>query len=234
MSEQKKFVPITEWALDDRPREKAMAKGVESLSDAELIAVLIGNGTVNKSALEVAQDLLLACNRSLDELARKSIKELCKQTKGIGIAKATSILVAIELGRRKSLSAAKEIATYKKAKDFVGILEPLLEDKHVEEFYVIFLNNSMRLLGYEKIGTGGYTSVVVDVRIIMSKSLEYKATRIVLAHNHPSGSLIPSESDVKMTSKVIEACKYFDILLTDHLIITNNGYYSFADEGNLH
>jgi DNA repair protein RadC len=230
MEQEKKNISIKNWAIDDRPREKAVAKGVESLSDAELIAILIGNGTINKSALEVAQDLLLTCNRNLEELARKSIKELCKNTKGIGVAKAVTILVALELGRRKSANIAKDINVFKKAKDFFGLIQPMLEDKTVEEFYVIYLNNGMRLISIEKISSGGLASTVVDIRVIMQKCLELQSTRIVLAHNHPSGNLSPSESDRYLTDRIRKACSYFDILLTDHLIITNNGYYSFAEE----
>jgi DNA repair protein RadC len=231
MDEIKKNISIKDWAIDDRPREKAVAKGVESLSDAELIAILIGNGTINTSALEVAQNLLASCNRNLDELARKTIKELCTSTKGIGVAKAVSILVALELGRRKSSEKAMEVKRFITAKSIIDLLQPLLEDKNVEEFYVAYFNANSNILACEKTFSGGYKSTVVDVKVILKRALDLKAISIVVAHNHPSGNANPSAADVVLTDKIREACKFFDILLTDHIIITNNGFYSFAEEG---
>jgi DNA repair protein RadC len=233
MDKTSKHIPITQWAIDDRPREKAMLKGLESLSDAELIAILIGNGTTNKSALDVAQELLNNCKKDLDILARKSIKELSKITKGIGPVKATTILVALELGRRKSQSKTNNTKQYKRWTDYVELMKPLLEDKPIEEFYAMFFKRNATLIGYEKISMGGIHATVVDVKIIMKRCVDHGASQLAIAHNHPSGSMEPSFQDIQLTQRIKDACKIFDILFTDHIIITNNGYYSFAENANL-
>jgi DNA repair protein RadC len=233
MSDVNKNIPIKQWAADDRPREKAMLKGLESVSNAELIAILIGNGTTNKSALDLAKELLQLHQNNLDTLARKSIAQLSKCVKGIGAAKACSILVALELGRRKTHESVLDKNTFVYPRDFAGLLTPLMGDKTVEEFYIVFLTNSNRLLGIEKISIGGSKSTIVDVKVILKRILETEATKVVVAHNHPSGSLVPSPQDHSITQRLKAGCDAIDILLTDHMIITNNGYYSFADEGNL-
>jgi DNA repair protein RadC len=233
MQSNNKNIPIKEWAIDDRPREKAMQKGLESLSDAELIAILIGNGTTNQSALDVAKSILNLCDNHLDILARKTIKELSKMVKGIGPVKAVSILAGLELGRRKSILLATEKKVFTKSRDFAALLSPILADKTVEEFYLVFLNSGNKLIHFEKLSTGGTSATIVDLKIVLKKCLDAQCSGLVIAHNHPSGNLNPSEKDIKITEKIKEGCKMIDVLLTDHIIITNNGYYSFADEGNL-
>jgi DNA repair protein RadC len=228
-----KHIPITDWAADDQPREKAMMKGVDVLSDAELVAILLGSGTKNKSALQLAQEVLNNCNKNIDELAKKTIDELCKSTKGIGPAKATTILAAIELGKRKSSAIATIKNSYQTSKEMANLIRPYFEDKIIEEFYVIGLSAGGQLCGIKKLSTGGMSSTIVDVKILLKLVLEMNASRLVIAHNHPGGSTTPSTHDVAITQKIKAACIVMDILLTDHIIITHNSYYSFADNANL-
>jgi DNA repair protein RadC len=231
--ETPKHIPISDWAADDQPREKAMLKGVEVLSDAELIAILLGSGSRSKSALQLAQEILNNCNKNLDELAKKTISQLCQTAKGVGPAKAVSILAAIELGKRKSKIVAAEKIFYRHSKDIEQLIRPYFEDKIVEEFYVIGLTRASKLCGVKKLSTGGMTATVVDIRILIKLVLEMNASRIILAHNHPGGGLNPSTQDEVVTEKIKEACATMDILLTDHLIITHNSYYSFADNAKI-
>jgi DNA repair protein RadC len=228
-----KHIPISEWASDDQPREKAIQKGVDVLSDAELIAILLGSGTKSKSALQLAQEILNNSNKNIDELAKKTIAQLCKTTKGIGPAKATTILAAIELGRRKTNAATEVKKKYNRSLDLASLIRPYFEDKIIEEFYVIGLTRGAHLLGIKKISSGGMNATVVDAKLILHHAIEMQASAIVMAHNHPGGSTQPSDYDYKLTAKIKEACALMDIQLLDHIIITHNSHYSFADNGNL-
>jgi DNA repair protein RadC len=230
MQEQK--YSIKEWAKDDRPREKLLLKGVGVLSDSELIAILISKGTKEKSAVEVAQDILRAGKENLNELGKLSVKELMK-VKGIGEAKAISIVAAMELGRRRQATATREKAVITSSGDVADYLQILLKDYRHEVFAVLFLNRSNKINHFQIISEGGITGTVADPRIILKKALEEDAVSLILCHNHPSGSLKPSKADEELTFKIKEAAKYFDIRVLDHLIVGDDGYYSFADEGIL-
>jgi DNA repair protein RadC len=230
MQEQK--YSIKEWAKDDRPREKLLLKGAGVLSNSELLAILISNGTREKSALEVAQDLLRAGKDNLNDLGKLSVKELMK-VKGIGEAKAISIVAAMELGRRRQATATREKAVVTSSTDVADYLQILLKDYKHEVFAVLFLNRSNKINHFQIISEGGITGTVADPRIILKKALEEDAVSIILCHNHPSGSLKPSKADEELTFKIKEAAKYFDIKVLDHLIVSEDGYYSFADEGIL-
>jgi DNA repair protein RadC len=230
MQEQK--YSIKEWAKDDRPREKLLLKGAGVLSNSELLAILISNGTREKSALEVAQDLLRAGKDNLNDLGKLSVKELMK-VKGIGEAKAITIVAAMELGRRRQATATREKAVVTSSTDVADYLQILLKDYKHEVFAVLFLNRSNKINHFQIISEGGITGTVADPRIILKKALEEDAVSIILCHNHPSGSLKPSKADEELTFKIKEAAKYFDIKVLDHLIVSEDGYYSFADEGIL-
>lgn len=230
MQEQK--YSIKQWAKDDRPREKLLAKGAAVLSNSELIAILINHGTKEKSAVEVAQDVLRIGKDNLNELGKLSVKELMK-IKGIGEAKAISIVAAMELGRRRQATASIEKPVITSSGDVASYLQILLRDYKHEVFAVIYLNRANKINDFKIISEGGITGTVADPRIILKKALEEDAVSIILCHNHPSGSLKPSKADEELTFKIKEAAKYFDIKVLDHLIVSDDGYYSFADEGIL-
>ena len=229
--QQKKY-SIKEWAKDDRPREKLLLNGPESLSNSELLAILIHNGTKDKTAVDLAKEILKIGKDNLSELGKISTKDLMK-IKGIGPAKAITIASALELGRRRQMSepllkpfisTSNEIATY---------LQTRLKDYNHEVFAVLFLNRANKINHFEIISEGGITGTVADPRIILKKALEENAVSLILCHNHPSGSLKPSRADEELTLKIKEAAKYFDIAVLDHLIVSDAGFYSFADEGLL-
>lgn len=230
MQEQK--YSIKQWAKDDRPREKLLSKGAEALSNSELIAILINHGTKEKSAVQLAQDILRIGKDNLNELGKLSVKELMK-IKGIGEAKAISIVAAMELGRRRQAAAYREKAIVNSSTDVANYLHTLLKDYKHEVFAVLFLNRSNKINHFQIISEGGITGTVADPRIILKKALEEDAVSIILCHNHPSGSLKPSKADEELTHKIKEAANYFDIKVVDHLIVSDDGYYSFADEGIL-
>lgn len=221
---------ITEWALEDRPREKSMAKGMSSLSDAELLAILINSGTKNKSAVDLGRELLGKVNNNLNALGKLSIEEI-KSLRVIGPARAVTIAAALELGRRRKLSETPEAPQIKCSKDVADIFQPIMADLPYEEFWIIFLNRSNRVISRMKLSQGGVSGTVTDVRMVMKKAIECLASGIIVCHNHPSGNLNPSESDSKITQKIKEAGNLMDIQLLDHLIITDREYYSFADNG---
>jgi DNA repair protein RadC len=230
MQEQK--YSIKQWAKDDRPREKLLAKGAAVLSNSELLAILILNGSGGKSAVELAQDVLKLGKDNLHELGKLSIKELTK-IKGIGEAKAIAITAAMELGRRRQATASIEKTVVSSSADVATYLQTSLRDYKHEVFAVIFLNRANKINEFKIISEGGITGTVADPRIILKKALEQDAVSIILCHNHPSGSLKPSRADEELTHKIKEAAKYFDIKVLDHLIVGDDGYYSFADEGIL-
>lgn len=230
MQEQK--YSIKQWAKDDRPREKLRDKGASSLSNSELIAILINNGTRDKSALDLAQEILKTGKDNLGEVGKLSVREFMK-VKGIGEAKAIIIAAAMELGRRRQAAVSREKAVITSSSDVAGYLQNLLRDYRHEVFAVLFLNRSNKINHFQVISEGGITGTVADPRIILKKALEEDAVSIILCHNHPSGSLKPSKADEELTYKIREAARYFDIKVLDHLIVSDDGYYSFADEGIL-
>ena len=223
---------IKNWAKDERPREKLLAHGSETLSNSELLAILINNGTRNKSAIELAKEILAIGKNNLQELGKLSVKELMK-IKGIGEAKAITIAAALEIGRRRQATDAIEKKAMKSSKDIAAFLSGKINDNQREVFAVLFLNQSNRINHFEIISEGGITGTVADPRIILKKALEENATNIVLCHNHPSGSLKPSRADEELTKKIKSAASFHDITVIDHIIVSDHGYYSFADEGLL-
>lgn len=221
---------IKQWAKDDRPREKLIELGADKLSNSELLAILIHNGTPKRSALDLARDILKLGNDSLNELGRLTLKELTK-VKGIGEAKAVTIAAALELGRRRQAGGILQKNMVRTSKDIAHYLQERFKDHKREVFAVIFMNQASKILGLEIISEGGITGTVADPRIILRKALEKDAVRLVLCHNHPSGSLKPSQADEFLTQKLKEAAKLMDITVMDHIIVSDEGYFSFADEG---
>ncbi len=224
--------PIKSWASDERPREKLILHGIGVLSNAELIALLINNGSKNKSAVDLAKELLQLGDNNLNELGRLSLKEFQK-VKGIGVAKAISVAAALELGRRRQAGELVTRTKVQSSKDIADYLRIHFKDLNHEVFAVVYLNRANKIMNYEVVSQGGMTGTVADTRIILKKALEAKATSIVLCHNHPSGNLMPSKADEELTNKIKQASLLLDIKVLDHLIVSEEGYYSFADEGNL-
>lgn len=224
---------IKNWAVDDRPREKLALNGADTLSNSELLAILILNGTRDKSAVDLGKELLNTVGNDLQKLGRLSVKDIVKfKIKGLGPAKAITIAAALELGIRRSMADTKKDIVLS-SKDLANYLKARLQYKKHEIFAVVFLNKANKINHYEIISEGGITGTVADPRIILRKALEHDAVNMVLCHNHPSGSLKPSRQDEELTQKIKEAAKYFDIKVLDHIIVSDEGYYSFADEGIL-
>lgn len=223
---------IKNWAIDDRPREKLLLKGAEALSDSELLAILIVNGSKQRSALDLAKEVLKLGQDNLNELGKLSLKNL-QQVKGIGKAKAISIAAALELGRRTQAAILLPKVVIKASQDIAQYLRTRLKDFNYEVFAVLYLNKSNKIIHFEMLSRGGISGTVADPRIILHIALEKKATAVVLCHNHPSGNLKPSRADEALTLKIKNAAQFHDILVLDHLIVSEEGYYSFADEGNL-
>lgn len=221
---------IKNWAVDDRPREKMVANGAAALSNSELLAILINNGSKDKSAVGLAKEVLKLGHDNLHELGKLSLKDLQK-IKGIGIAKAITIAAALEIGRRREATATLDKPIIRSGKDIAQFLRATLKDFSYEVFAVVFLNQANKISHFEVISKGGITGTVADPRVILKRALEENATSIILCHNHPSGNLRPSNADEHLTSKIKEAAKYFDIKVIDHIIVSEEGYYSFADEG---
>ncbi|MDX9883613.1 MAG: DNA repair protein RadC [Prolixibacteraceae bacterium] len=221
---------IKNWAVEDRPREKMLSKGIRALSEAELIAILIGSGNAKETAVELSRRILAGVNNNLNELARKSVDDL-KKFKGIGEAKAINIMSALELGRRRRESEPEEKLQINGSADVARIFHPLLGDLPHEEFWVLFLNRSNRVIDKQMISQGGLAGTVIDVRIILKAAIEKLASAIILCHNHPSGNLQASDADRSITKKIREAGQWMDIPVLDHVIIGNEKYFSFADEG---
>jgi DNA repair protein RadC len=223
---------ITAWAEADRPREKMLLKGRQALSDAELLAILIGSGTVGQSAVGLAQEILQKSSNNLHELGKKSLKDLEKH-KGIGEAKAITIAAALELGRRRQLTDIIERPKIASSRDAFNVIAPLLTDLHQEQFWILLLNQANEVLSKEMMSQGGMAGTVVDIKLIYKAAIEAKAANIIAIHNHPSGNLKPSKEDINITQKLKEAGELLDIKLLDHLIVSERGYYSFADQGLL-
>ena len=224
------YTPINQWAEDDRPREKFLLKGKAALSDSELLAILIGSGSRNESAVQLCQRILASANNNLNQLGKLSIQQLM-DFKGIGDAKAISIAAALELGRRRRSQDAAEMDKITSSKAVFNIMQPLIGELLHEEFWVLYLNNSNKVIHKAQLSKGGMTGTVVDTRIIFKTALEYNAISLILTHNHPSGKLVASESDKEITRKLQLAGKQMDIMILDHVIITESSYFSFADEG---
>ncbi len=232
MEQKSRSLTIKEWALDDRPREKMMSKGIGALSDAELMAILIGSGTRNETAVAISQRILGIANNNLNELGKYSLNDLTK-INGIGPAKAITIMAALELGRRRKTSEAINRKQISSSKDVIEIFQPQLADLPHEEFWILLLNRANRIIAQVRVSEGGQTATVVDTRKIMRIVLEYQALGIVLCHNHPSGNHNPSNDDIKITQKLKAAASTLDVNLLDHIIVTDNQCYSMADEGVL-
>ncbi len=224
---------LTKWAVEERPREKGMAGGVQQLSDSELLAILLRSGTRNMTAVELARQLLIQVDNNLQELGKLALGDLLKQ-KGIGPAKAISILAALELGRRRGGIQQIEKTPVKSSRTVFNLFHPLLGDIEHEEFWLLMLNRANRVLGRFKVSQGGLSGTVIDTRIILKKALDSLASSIIVCHNHPSGNAQPSDADVKITEKLKKASEMLEIKLLDHVIIADKSYFSFADEGLIH
>ena len=223
---------IKTWASDDRPREKMLLKGASSLSNSELLAILINNGSKTRSALDLAKEILLLGANNLNELGKLSIHDFQK-VKGIGNAKAITIAAALELGRRRHSEEILQRIKINNSKEIAVYLKTILKDFNYEVFVALFLNRSHKIISYEIISKGGISGTVADPRIILKKALDAGASSLIICHNHPSGNLQPSQQDDLLTQKIKSAALYFDIKLLDHIIVSEEGYYSFADEGKL-
>ena len=228
MSKERKSTSIKNWKEDDRPREKLLLKGKNSLSDAELIAILISSGNKEESALDLAKRILEASGNNLNEIGRLSVNDLTR-FKGIGEAKAITIITALELGRRRRLEEALERPKITSSQAAFDIMQPIIGELIHEEFWILYLNNSNKIIYKNQLSSGGITGTLVDIRLLFKKALELSAVGIIMCHNHPSGNLKPSHSDKDLTQRIIEAGKTLDIKILDHLIITEKAYFSFAD-----
>ncbi len=227
---QEQRFTIKEWSKDDRPREKLLTGGAENLSNSELLAILIQNGTRDKSAVDLAKEVIRLGKNNLVELGKLSVKEMMK-IKGIGGAKAIAIAAALELGRRRHAASPLDKPIVTASCDIAHYLQIKLKDFRHEVFAVLFLNRANKINHFEIVSEGGLTGTVADTRIILKKALDEQAVSIILCHNHPSGSLRPSRADEVLTDKIKEAASYHDIRVLDHIIVSDEGYYSFADEG---
>jgi DNA repair protein RadC len=228
----KNNLSIKKWANDDKPRDKLLAKGRGSLSNAEILAIILGTGTKNKSAVGLARDVLNFCNNDLNQLAKLKVTDLCKLN-GIGRAKAITIISAIELGGRRNKAVSEKYQFIRSSKDVYSYFGPMLQDKDYEEFWILLLRRNNKIIRPYKISEGGISGTVADPKRIFKFALENNASSLILCHNHPSGNTSPSNADVKLTTKISEAGKLLDIQILDHVIVTNEGYYSFADKGNI-
>jgi len=224
-----KSVSIKNWALEDRPREKMLIKGIQSLSDAELIAVMIRSGSRDGSAVDLARQVLFNAENDLDRLGRYDVHDL-RKIKGIGEAKAVTILAALELGRRRKITTREQGGRITCSADIFSLMYPLIGDIVYEEFWVILLNRSNKPVEKKKISQGGIAGTVTDVRLIMKSAIEILACSIIICHNHPSGNIKPSDADISITRKIKESAGIMDIMLLDHIIIAGQSYFSFADE----
>ncbi len=232
MSEKQASFSIKNWSQDDQPREKLRDKGKAVLSDAELVAILIGSGNRNESAVELCKRILASANNNLNALGKMSIKQLT-EFNGIGEAKAITIIAALELGRRRRAEEALQLRKIDSSQSVFELMQPIIGELGHEEFWIIYLNNSNKVLQKDQLSKGGITGTLVDVRLAFKTALEVGAVGLILAHNHPSGTLKPSEADKQITKKLKNAGESLDIKILDHLIITENAYFSFADEGML-
>lgn len=232
MSEKQASFSIKNWSEDDRPREKLLNKGKDALSDAELVAILIGSGSRNESAVDLCKRILASTNNNLNALGKISIKQLM-EFKGIGEAKAITIIAALELGRRRRAEETLQLKKITSSQSVFELMQPIIGELPHEEFWIIYLNNSNKILHKNQLSKGGITGTLVDVRLVMKTAIEVGAVGLILSHNHPSGTLKPSEADKQITKKLKVASESLDIKVLDHLIVTEKAYFSFADEGLL-
>ena len=232
MIEKSQSFSIKNWSQDDRPREKLRDKGKNVLSDAELLAILIGSGNRNESAVELSKRIMLSIKGNLNALGKLSLKQLM-EFKGIGEAKAIAIAAALELGRRRQMEAAIVRSKIKSSQSVYDHMQPIIGELPHEEFWILYLNNSNEILLKQQLSKGGITGTLVDIRLVLKQALELNSVAIILTHNHPSGALKPSEADQKLTQKLKKAAQSIDIKVLDHLIITEKAYFSFADENLL-
>lgn len=232
MANEKLPFTIKNWATGDRPREKLIAKGRLSLTDAELLAILIGSGNTKESAVDLCKRILSSTHNNLNQLGKLSLNQLTSFN-GIGEAKALTIIAAMELGRRRRGEESIEKVKITSSSSVFEILQPVLGELDHEEFWILYLNNSNKIIEQFQISKGGITGTLVDVRITLRKALELGAVSLILAHNHPSGNLNPSEADKQLTRKLKTAAESLDIKILDHIIVTEKSYFSFADEGLL-
>lgn len=228
----KEKLSIHQWAEEDRPREKLKLHGRRTLSDAELIAILIGSGSAEESAVELSRRILSDHDNSLEGLALKTVEDLCRY-KGIGEAKAVAIIAALELGRRRQENPPAKKRKITSSWDVYFVLRPTFADLNHEEFWILLLNQANVVEAKKLISRGGRAGTIVDAKLVFEAALQHKATAIVLAHNHPSGSLTPSQQDRDLTKKLVKAGKLLDIRVVDHVIFGNGTYYSFSDEGEM-
>lgn len=231
MAEQ--FIPIRSWAADDKPREKLQQKGVSSLSNNELLAIILRSGSGGETALDLSRRILADCGNDLNALGKLNSRELMNRYKGVGMAKATAIIAAVELGRRRGVADEVTPSNVDSSKDVYTYISPYLQDLDHEELWMIFLNRANHILGAEKMSAGGMSGTIMDVRLLFRKALDMRSHAIIVAHNHPSGSLDPSTYDKVMTEKIRHAGKIVDINLLDHVIVSGRSYFSFADNGLL-
>jgi DNA repair protein RadC len=227
-----KYTSIRNWASDDRPREKLLANGVNNLSNAELLAILLGSGTRETSAVELSRQLLQKADNNLAELGKYSVAELTK-IKGIGEAKAVSIVAAFEIGKRRCSTDISDRLTITSSKDVYNYFHPIVADLVHEEFWALYLNRSNKIIEKYKLSQGGVSGTVTDIRLLLKRAIELLASSLIVCHNHPSGNINPSENDTAITNKIKVAASQMDIRLLDHVIIANNSYFSFTDEGIL-
>ncbi|MBT8258568.1 MAG: DNA repair protein RadC [Bacteroidia bacterium] len=232
MSSGKHSISIKKWAPDDRPREKLLRAGPRALSSSELLALLIGSGTRHISAVELSKRILADVDHSLQDLGKLTPSELMK-FEGIGQAKAVVIAAAIELGKRRNSENSALSVQVKSSQQVFEIMQPLIGELNHEEFWILYLNNSNRVIYKLQLSKGGITGTLVDVRLVLKNALERHATALILAHNHPSGTLKPSEADKQLTRKLQIACSSLDLKVLDHVIVTEKAYFSFADEAML-
>jgi DNA repair protein RadC len=232
MENIKEYSPIKAWAEDDRPREKLLLKGRSALSDAELLAILMGSGSKNESAVDLAKRILRQSNDNLIELSRLGVSELIK-FKGVGEAKAISIIAAMELGKRRRGAEVLDKKKIASSRDVFEYFSGILGDNNYEVFYILLLNRANKVIRDIQISEGGFTGTVADPKKIFKIALEYSATSVILCHNHPSGNIQPSDADLKLTQKLKSAGDMLDLAVIDHIIIGDEKYFSFADEGRL-
>ncbi len=232
MSDKLTSFSIKNWSQDDQPREKLRDKGKAALSDAELVAILIGSGSRDESAVDLCKRILASVDNNLNALGKLSLKQLMK-FKGIGEAKAITIAAALELGRRRRLEEGLQLEKIVSSQSVFNVMQPLVGDLPHEEFWILYLNNSNKIIQKNQLSKGGITGTLVDVRLVLKSALEVGATALILCHNHPSGTLKPSQSDKAITQKLKSAANSLDIKVLDHLIVTDKAYFSFADENLL-
>ncbi|MBC8487681.1 MAG: DNA repair protein RadC [Bacteroidetes bacterium] len=232
MEDTREYFPIREWAEGDRPREKLLIKGRSTLSDAELIAILMGSGSKNESAVDLAKRILRSANDNLIELSKLGVNDLMK-FKGVGEAKAISIIAALELGKRRRSAEALDKKKIISSRDVFEYFHGVFGDSNYEAFYILLINRANKVIRDVVVSEGGLAGTVVDPKKIFKIALENSASSIILCHNHPSGNILPSDTDIKLTSKLKKAGEMLDMPVIDHIILGDNNYYSFADEGKM-